>query len=308
MSDAPNRRRRARSTARKAAAEPLAASESVPFVHPRPIPIVGIGASAGGLNAFKAFFAAMPARNGIGFVLVQHLDPTHKSILTDLIARQTQMPVVEAEDGMPVAAERVHIIPPDATLTITKGILRVDRPAPPRQRRFPIDTFFQSLAEDQEENAVAIVLSGIGSDGSLGIRMIKEQGGLTLAQAEHDHSAMTGMPQSAAATGLVDSVMRVEDMPARLLEYRRHLMAADGQLETYETRNVTARQIATIATLLRSGLGHDFANYNENTLGRRILRRMQVLRIDKVQPYIRHLRNEPRERELLFQELLINVT
>ncbi len=308
MSEALKRRRRAGSTARKAKAEPAAAPVSGSLAQPRPIPIVGIGASAGGLNAFKAFFAAMPAQNGIGFVLVQHLDPNHKSILADLVSRQTQMPVVEAEDGMPVAAGRVHVIPPDATLTIVSGILRLDRPAPPRQRRFPIDAFFQSLAEDQAENAAAIVLSGIGSDGSLGIRMIKQHGGLTLAQSEHDHLAMTGMPQSAAATGLVDSVMRVEDMPGRLIEYQQHLVAADGHVDTYETRNVTARQIATIATLLRSGVGHDFANYNENTLGRRILRRMQVLRIDKVQDYIRHLRNEPRERDLLFQELLINVT
>ena len=306
MSDASKRRRRAGTIALKDKAEPQAAPHA--FESARPLPIVGIGASAGGLNAFKAFFAAMPPDSGIGFVLVQHLDPNHKSILADLVGRQTPMPVVEAEDGMAVAADRVHIIPPDATLTIVKGILHVDRPAPPRQRRFPIDTFFQSLAEDQEENAAGIILSGIGSDGTLGVRMIKEHGGLTLAQSEHDHLAMSGMPQSAAATGLVDGVIRVEDMPARLIEYQRHLLAADGQTGNYETRQVTARQLATIVSLLRSGLGHDFAHYNENTLSRRVQRRMQVLRIDKVQHYIRQLRNEPRERDLLFQELLINVT
>ncbi|HEX3994234.1 MAG TPA: chemotaxis protein CheB, partial [Acetobacteraceae bacterium] len=309
MSDAPNRRRRTGTTARNAKAEPQeAAAAPHPPDHARPIPIVGIGASAGGLNAFKAFFAEMPPDTGIGFVLVQHLDPSHKSILTELVGRQTQMPVVEAEDGMPVAPDRVHIIPPDATLTIAKGILHVDRPAPPRQRRFPIDTFFESLAEDQEENAAAVVMSGIGSDGTLGIKMIKEHGGLTLAQSEHDQLAMTGMPQSAAATGLVDNVLRVEDMPARLIEYQQHLIAAAGQSDDNEAHQVTARQMATITLLLRSGLGHDFANYNENTLARRIQRRMQVLRTDTVQHYIRHLRNEPRERELLFQELLINVT
>jgi two-component system CheB/CheR fusion protein len=273
-----------------------------------PRPIVGIGASAGGLGAFKAFFAAMPPDSGIGFVIVQHLDPSHKSILTELVGRQTPMPVVEAQDGMPVAANRVHIIPPDATLTIAKGILRVDRPAPPRQRRFPIDTFFESLAQDQGENAAGIVMSGIGSDGTLGVKMLKEHGGLTLAQSEHDQLAMTGMPQSAAATGLVDNVLRVEDMPARLLEYQQHLLAAAGQDDGGDDRQVTARQMATITALLRSGLGHDFANYNENTLSRRIQRRMQVLHIDKVQQYIVRVRNDPRERDLLFQELLINVT
>src|ERR1700722_7845137 len=287
--------------------------EPAPLVSRTPEParsplIVGIGASAGGLGAFKAFFAEMPADSGIGFVLVQHLDPSHKSILAELVARQTPMRVVEAEDGMPVAPNRVHIIPPNATLTIARGILRVDRPAPPRQRRFPIDTFLASLAEDQEENAAGIVLSGTGSDGTLGIKMIKEHGGLTLAQSEHDHSVMTGMPRSAAATGLIDHVMRVEQMSARLIEYQQHLNTATVQNDVTEARQVTARQRTTITALLRAGVGHDFASYNENTLTRRIQRRMQVLRIEKVQLSIKHLRDAPRERELLFQELLINVT
>ena len=224
MSDAPNLRRQGSTTARNA--EPQAAPDAPRLLQQaRPIPIVGIGACAGGLNAFKAFFAEMPTHRGIGFVLVQHLDPSHKSILTELVGRQTPMPVVEAEDAMPVIANRVHIIPPDATLTIVKGILQVDRQAPPRQSRFPIDTFLQSLAEDQEENAAGIVMSGIGSDGTLGVRMIKEHGGLTLAQSEHDQTAMSGMPQSATATGLVDHVLRVEEMPTRLLEYQQHLLA-----------------------------------------------------------------------------------
>ena len=301
------RQQKARPRSVQTAPTPLPATSGTPEPAPSLL-IVGIGASAGGLGAFKAFFAEMPIDSGIGFVLVQHLDPSHKSMLTELVGRQTRMPVVEAEDGMPVAGNRVHIIPPDATLTIAKGILHVDRPAPPRQRRFPIDTFLASLAEDQEENGAGIVLSGIGSDGTLGIRMIKEHGGLTLAQSEHDHLAMTGMPESAAATGLVDHVMLAEAMPACLIEYQQHLIAADGRSESYEARQVTARQLSTITALLRSGLGHDFASYNENTLERRIQRRMQVLRIDRVQRYITHLRNEPRERELLFQELLISVT
>lgn len=307
MGDPSNRRRPARTTAREVSAQPhvgpaLSPSPECPHL------IVGIGASAGGLNAFKVFFANMPPDSGLGFVLVQHLDPSHKSILTELVGRQTGMPVVEAEDGMPVEANRVHIIPPDATLTIAKGILHVERPAPPRQRRFPIDTFFESLAEDQEENAAAIVLSGFGSDGTLGIKIIKNHGGLTLAQSEHDQLAMAGMPQSAAATGLVDKVLRVEDMPAWLIDYQRHVIAAANVDDSHEVRPVTSRQIATIAGLLRSVLGHDFANYNENTLGRRIHRRMQVLSIDQVQHYIRKLRSDPHECELLFQELLVNVT
>ena len=150
----------------------------------QPALIVGIGASAGGLNAFKGFLATMPARSGMTFVVVQHLAPDHKSILTDLLGQATAMSVVEAQDGVKPEVDTVYVIPPDATLTIQAGRLRVSRPAPPRARRRPIDTFFASLAEDQGENAVCIVLAGTGSDGALGLSAVKQSGGLTLAQAE----------------------------------------------------------------------------------------------------------------------------
>jgi len=270
--------------------------------------IVGIGASAGGLNAFKAFFANMPADSGMAFVLVQHLDPNHSSLLAELVSRQTPMAVVDAKHGTPVAANGVYIIPPDATLTISDGILQIERPAPPRQRRFPIDTFFSSLAEDQGENSVCIVLSGTGSDGSLGVKKIKEHGGFTLAQSEHDHMAMSGMPESAAATGLVDYVLPVEDMAAQLIEHQRHLTTVSGRKDGLGSPRDTTKYLAAITALLRSGLGHDFARYKENTLVRRIQRRMQVLRIDTVPAYIERLENEPLELGLLFQELLISVT
>jgi hypothetical protein len=155
--------------------------------------IVGVGASAGGLDAFRSFFGAMPADSGLAFVLVQHLSPNHKSMLAELLGKATAMSVVEATDGAPVEANRVFVIPPDSTLTIAGGRLRVSRPAPPRDHRRPIDTFFQSLAEDQGENAIGIVLAGTGSDGSLGLAAIKESGGMTRAQAESDHRAMPGI-------------------------------------------------------------------------------------------------------------------
>ena len=157
--------------------------------------IIGIGASAGGLEAFRKFFAVMPADSGMAFVLVQHLDPHHKSMLVDLLGRHTQMKVVEAADGMRVAANRIFIIPPNATLTIVDERSAVTKPAPVREHRRPIDTFFASLAEDQGECAVCIVLSGTGSDGTLGLRKVKEHGGLSLAQADTDATAMSGMPQ-----------------------------------------------------------------------------------------------------------------
>jgi two-component system CheB/CheR fusion protein len=172
----------------------------------------------------------------------------------------------------------------------------------------PIDAFFLSLAEDQGENAVCIVLSGTGTDGTLGLRAIKEQGGLTLAQSEYDDLAMSGMPRSAAATGLVDHVMPVEDMPALLIEYREHLIQVAAQKDGDGTRLDAAEHLATIASLLRARVGHDFSQYKPNTLVRRIQRRMQVLQIDTVPAFIQRLRQEPRQLDLLFHELLIGVT
>jgi two-component system CheB/CheR fusion protein len=244
--------------------------------------IVGIGASAGGLNAFKSFLSNMPTDSGMAFVLIQHLSPDHKSMLTDLLSKATIMPVVEAEDGMSVEANRVFVIPPDSTLTLIDRRLQVTRPAPPRERRRPIDTFFSSLAHDQGENAVCIVLAGTGSDGTLGLKQIKENGGLTLAQGEFDHTAMTGMPQSATATGLVDHVLQVEEMPAKLMDYQRHLFGVSEHKDGDGTRNDAAEHLASIVALLRIKIGHDFSKYKEKTVIRRIQRRMQVLQIETV--------------------------
>jgi two-component system CheB/CheR fusion protein len=278
-------------------------------VKPHPsLVVVGIGASAGGLGAFKTFFAHMPADSGMAFVLVQHLDPHHKSMLVDLLGRHTAMTVVEAEDRTRVAANRVFVIPPDATLTIRGGALRLTKPAPAREHRRPIDTFFAALAEDQGERAVCVVLSGTGTDGTLGLRAVKEHGGLTLAQAEFDSTAMSGMPHSAVATGLVDHVVPVEDMPATLIEYQRHLTKVAGRKDGDGNRRDTAEHLSAINALLRAGTGHDFRQYKPNTLIRRVQRRMQVLRIDTVPAFIDQLRKDPRQVELLFREFLIGVT
>ena len=268
--------------------------------------IVGIGASAGGLAAFKSFLQHMPADSGMAFVLVQHLAPQHKSILSDLLAPCTRMQVVEADDGMAVASNCVYVIPPDATLTIEQGILRVTKPAPVRQYRKPIDQFFCSLAEDQGERAIAIVLSGVGSDGSLGVRTIKEHGGLTFAQSEFDHEAMSGMPHSAAATGLVDHVVPIEAMPEKLLAYQRFL--ADACKGAERLRQGTRDYWLQMAALLRKATGHDFSKYKETTFGRRVQRRMQVRQLDSVAAYLDFLSAEPSELNLLFSELLIGVT
>ncbi len=270
--------------------------------------VVGIGASAGGLTAFKKFFANMPVDNGMAFVLVQHLDPHHDSMLVSLIGKQTGMKVVEAADGIRLTANSIFIIPPDATLTINGGVLRLTKPAPPRELRRPIDTFFLSLADDQGENAVCIVLSGTGSDGTVGLKAVKEGGGLTMAQAEFDHHAMAGMPGSAAATGLVDFVVPAEEMPARLIAHRAHLIEVAGQKDANGTRTDMTEHLKTISSILRKGVGQDFGQYKESTIARRVQRRMQLLQIGSVSEFIERLKKEPREAEALFHEVLIGVT
>jgi two-component system, chemotaxis family, CheB/CheR fusion protein len=269
--------------------------------------IVGIGASAGGLAAFKKFLANTPSDTGMAFVLVQHLDPNHKSLLVELLGARAAIPVMEAADGMAVRENYVYVIPPDATLTIKDGILRVVRPAPPRELRRPIDTFFSSLA-DCGDKAVGIILSGVGSDGALGVRKIKEQGGLTLAQAEFDHVAQGGMPQSAADTGMVDHVVPVEDMPDLLVDYQRHLGAVQKRKDGNGTRTDVRPHLAAITGLLRAGIDHDFGGYKESTLIRRIQRRMQVLHINDVLHYVERLKTDRGELEALFHDLLIGVT
>ena len=270
--------------------------------------IVGIGASAGGLEAFKSFFAAMPADTGISFVLVQHLSPDYKSMLAELVGKSTSMDVTEATDGVAVKPNSVFVIPPDATMTISGGCIKIVRPAPPRDRRRPIDTFFQSLAEDQGQNAVCVILSGTGSDGSLGLTSVKEHGGLTLAQAEYNQHAMAGMPESANDTGLVDDVLAVGDMPDRIISYQRHLnKVADGKDDEGVHREA-ASEISSILHELHARTGHDFSEYKEKTLVRRLQRRMQVLQVETPQAYRERLKEHPEELDMLLRELLISVT
>jgi two-component system CheB/CheR fusion protein len=270
--------------------------------------IVGIGASAGGLEAFRTFFTHMPADTGMAFVLVQHLAPDHKSMLVDLLSGSTKMPVIEAADGLEIQANRVFVIPPNATLTVQAGRLRLEQPAPPRISRRPIDTFFVSLAEDQRENAVCVILSGTGSDGTLGAAAIKEHGGLTLAQAEFDHHAKPGMPLSATSTGQVDEILPVEAMPAKLVAYLKHLRGVAETKDPEGTRQDAGGYLAAICSLLQARCGHDFQSYKEKTFVRRMQRRMQVLQISTPEAYVAHLRAQPQELDVLFLELLIGVT
>jgi two-component system CheB/CheR fusion protein len=270
--------------------------------------IVGIGASAGGLAAFKKFLANTPADSGMAFILVQHLDPHHKTLLVELLASHAPIPVVEAADGLAIRKNCVFVIPRDATLTLKDGLLAVATPAPPRELRRPIDTFFSSLAEECGPKAVAIVLSGVGSDGARGVRVVKEHGGLTLAQAEFNHVVQSGMPHSAVATGMVDRVVPVEAMPALLIEHQSSLGAVAEHSEGEATGTDVRSHLAAITGLLRAAIDHDFSGYKENTLIRRIQRRMHVLHIEDAASYVERLKIDRDELQALFQELLIGVT
>lgn len=269
-------------------------------------PIVGIGASAGGLEALETFFDGMPADPGAAFVVVQHLAPEHPSILPELLAKHTKMPVRVAEDGAAIEVDSVHVIPPNATLGIKGGVLSVRTPIEPR--RNPIDGFFRSLAEDQGENAVCIVLSGTGTDGSLGLEAVKEHGGMAMAQSP-ETARYDSMPRGAIALGLVDHVLPPEEMPAKLLEYTKYLLGVDARGARRDSRaeDQTAA-LQKICAHLQRRLGHDFSQYKPATLLRRIRRRMAVTQATDLAQYLERLREQPEEVDLLFRDLLIGVT
>ncbi len=269
---------------------------------------MGIGASAGGLSAFEAFFSAMPENTdpGIAFVLVQHLAPDHKSILTDLVRRYTRMQVFEVEDGMAVTPNCTYIIPPNRDMAFLNGTLQLLEPSRPRGHRLPIDFFFRSLAQDQHERAICIVLSGTGSDGTHGVREIKAEGGMVMTQ-NPESTEYDGMPRNAIATGLVDYVLPPAEMPAQLMAY---VAQAFGKKPYPVSTPVpgTEDTLKKIFILLRAQTGHDFTHYKQNTINRRVERRMAVHQIEKMVEYVRYLQQTPVEVEALFRDLLIGVT
>ena len=271
-------------------------------------PIVGIGASAGGLSAFEAFFSAMPAKSdpGMAFVLVQHLARDHKSILSELIQRYTRMQVFEVEDGMVIKPNCAYIIPPNRDMALVNGALQLLEPTLARGIRLPIDFFFRSLAQDQHERAICIVLSGTGSDGALGVRAVKGEGGMVMAQTP-ESTEYDGMPRSAIATGMVDFVLPPNEMPAKLLAYVAHAFGAYH----VPVSSQAAQQpdgLEKIFLLLRSQTGHDFSQYKRNTIVRRVERRMAVHQIDRLEDYLRYLQLTRSEVDALFRDLLIGVT
>ncbi len=270
------------------------------------IPIVGIGASAGGLEAFDKFFTAMPVDSGYAFVLVQHLDPTHKSMLTELVQRYTTMNVVEIQDGMNVKPNTVFVIPPNKYVAILHDKLHlIEIPAPPGMKT-PIDFFFKSLAQDRKDKAICIVLSGSGSEGAMGLRAIKGEGGMGMVQTP-ESSKYDGMPKSAIATNLADYVLAPENMPKELVSY---LQFSLGKLPLISAKTLATEtdKLQKVFLLVRSQTGQDFSVYKTSMVMRRLERRMAINKIGDVSDYLRYMQQYPTEAKNLQKDLLIGVT
>ena len=270
-----------------------------------PFPIIGIGTSAGGLEALEHFLSHVPKGSGLGFVIVQHLDPTRKGLMPELLQRTTGMKVVQVKDRTRVQPDCVYVIPPNKDMSILHGVLHLLEPTTPRGLRLPIDFFLRSLAQDQQEHSIGVILSGMGSDGTLGLRAIKEKGGVVLVQ-DPATAKFDGMPRSAIDSGLADIVAPVDDLPGRILAYLKRTPLAHPPELALEVKTQSALEKAIL--LLRTHTGHDFSLYKKNTFHRRIERRMGIHQIHKLADYVRYLQENSQELDLLFKELLIGVT
>lgn len=289
----------------RAQALPVKTADSVPSDARGSFPIVGIGASAGGLEALEAFLNHVPVGSGMALVIVQHLDPTHKGIMPELLQRATTMKVYQVRDRMRVKPDCVYVIPPNKNLSILHGVLHLLAPVAPRGLRLPIDFFLRSLALDCHEYSIGVILSGMGSDGTLGLRAIKEKAGVVLVQ-DPETAKFDGMPRSAVDAGLADIVAPVAELPGRILAYlqRTPLLVRSEVVSP----NKAQSDLSKAVILLRAHTGHDFSLYKRNTLYRRIERRMGIHQIEKMGVYIRFLQENSQELDLLFKELLIGVT
>ncbi|MBA3028619.1 MAG: chemotaxis protein CheB [Desulfobacteraceae bacterium] len=271
-----------------------------------PFPIVGIGASAGGLEALEQFLGNVPEGSGMAFVIVQHLDPTRKGMMPELLFRATRMKVSQVKDRMKVQPNCVYVIPPNKDMSILHGVLHLFTPEAPRGMRLAIDFFFRSLADDMKEMSIGVILSGMGTDGTLGIKAIKEKGGLVLVQ-EVVSAKFGGMPNSAILTGVPDIVAPATALPAKIIAYLQHAHVIQKR-QGVPMEDLSQSALDKIIILLRTQTGHDFSQYKKSTIYRRIERRMGIHQIAKIATYVRFLQENPQEQNLLFKELLIGVT
>ena len=267
-------------------------------------PIVGVGASAGGVEALEGFFQGVPPQPGLAFIVVTHLSPDRESLLHEIIARYTDLTVAVAEHDTEVLPNCVYVLPADAIISISAGCLQLRKSSTSRREHEPIDILFSSLAIDRSEYAASVVLSGGDGDGTLGTKAIKERGGLTMAQVADGHGPRhPSMPDSAISTGFVDFALPANEMGAKLAEFAR--MLAEGDAEADGERS---QERSEICAILRNQVGHDFAGYKPKTFFRRVQRRMQVTQLGSQAAYIDRLKADPKEVAALFRDLLINVT
>ncbi|WP_295431275.1 chemotaxis protein CheB [uncultured Thiodictyon sp.] len=269
-------------------------------------PIVGIGASAGGLEALELFLGAVPPTCGLAFVVVQHLDPTYQGNMAELLQRATAMSVAQIKDRLKVVPGHVYVIPPNRDLSILHGVLHLLEPVAPRGLRLPIDFFLRALAEDQHEQGLGVILSGMGSDGTLGLRAIKERGGAVFVQ-DPASAKFDSMPRSAIAAGLADVVAPPEQLAGRILAFLKRLpsLVAPSDLSLADPNQSALEKVVV---MLRTRTGHDFSAYKKSTLYRRIERRLGLHQLDRIADYVHYVRENPQELDLLFKELLIGVT
>lgn len=270
----------------------------------KPFAIVAIGASAGGLEALEQFLANVPENSGMAYVVIQHLDPTQKGMLPELLQRISKVKVSQAKDGMEVKQNCVYVIPPNKSMSILNGTLYLFEPMEARGLRLPIDFFMRSLADDCQELSIGIILSGMGSDGSIGLRAIKEKNGIVLVQ-DPETAKFDSMPRNAIDSVLVDIVAPASKLPEKLLEFQKHLPLVKISPET-QVHDKSA--LEKIIILLRTFTGNDFSLYKKSTLYRRIERRMGIHKIDRIASYVTFLQENPKELDILFKELLIRVT
>jgi len=272
-------------------------------------PIVAMGASAGGLEAFTQLLSHLPNDTGMGFVLIQHLSPNQKSLLSEILSRTTQMPVREVQDGMVVEPNHVYVIPPNAKMTISDGVLKLSPRGNTRGYFMTVDAFFISLAEERGSKAIAVVLSGGDADGARGLEVIKAAGGITFAQCENT-AQVSSMPSSAIASGHVDFILTPKQIAEELTKISRHPYVASPTpikpSDVLPTENTDS--LSTIYNLLRISSGVDFSNYKQTTLKRRILRRMVLHKLENLEDYLKYLQDRPEEVNALYQDVLITVT
>ncbi|MCC3469407.1 MAG: hypothetical protein JGK37_26485 [Microcoleus sp. PH2017_06_SFM_O_A] len=267
-------------------------------------PVVGIGASAGGLEAFMELLSHLPIDTGMAFVMIQHMLPTQESLLTEILARSTLMPVNEVTDGVTVAPNQVYVIPPNASMTIESGLLKLTPRGRGRGAFMSVDTFLISLAIERGNKAIAVVLSGGDGDGSRGLEAIKDAGGITFAQSEAS-AQFTSMPHTAVATGHVDFILTPEQIAQKIAEIGCHPYIADrAAIESAASQDA----IATIYNLLLLATGVDFTHYKQTTLQRRIQRRMLLYKLERIEDYAAYLQNTPTEVTALYGDVLIHVT